>query len=125
MSADRDSKVIGYFALASSNDIVCSRDACVIAGSEASMRGFLEEFDPGVARVATIHKTRFGQIVAGLEHGAPYAFEEASYARFYPLAVEIGLPIVNADFAEAQARGDRFLTIQLFKTQPGESSPQP
>ena len=48
------------------------------------MRGFIEEFDPGVARVCTIHKTRFAEIVAGLERGAPYAFDEASFGRFYP-----------------------------------------
>jgi hypothetical protein len=118
VNADRDSKVIGYFALASSNDIVCSGEACVIAGSEASMRGFIEEFDPGVARVCTIRKTRFGEIVAGLKHGAPYAFDEVSFARFFPLAVEIGLPVAVPDFAAARARGDRFLTLQLFRAQP-------
>jgi hypothetical protein len=117
VSADRDSKVIGYFALVSSKDIVCSVSACVIAGSEASMRGFIDEFDPGLARVCTIHKTRFAEIVAGLKRGAPYAFDEASFGRFYPLAVEIGLPIANPDFAAAQARGDRFLTLQLFRAQ--------
>ena len=79
------------------------------------MRDFVEESDPVVARVISIHKSRFAEIVAGLQRGAPYAFEEASFARFHPLAVEIGLPIPNLDFAEAQARGDRILTVQLLR----------
>ena len=90
------------------------------------MRGFVEVFDPGVARVCTIHKIRFGEIVGGLKYGgAPYAFEEVSYARFYPLAVEIGLPVLEADWAAAQARGDRFLTFQLFRAEPAHSIQQP
>ncbi len=115
MSADRDSKVIGYYALASINDIVCSGDGCVIAGSEVSMQAFVEGFDADTARTCTIHKARFGEIVAALKRGAPYAFEEASYARFFPLAVEAGLPVAAMDFAEARARGERFLTFQLLK----------
>ena len=79
------------------------------------MRGFIEEFDASTARVCTIRKTRFAEIVAGLMHGAPYAFDETSFARFYPLAVEIGLPVANPDFAGTQAQGERFLTMQLFR----------
>lgn len=126
MSADRDSKVIGYYALASVKNIVCSGGACVIAGSEESMRGCVEDFDPGLARVCTIHKIRFGEIVGGLKYGgASYAFEEVSYARFYPLAVEIGLPVLEADWAAAQARGERLLTFQLVRAQPDHSIQQP
>lgn len=113
VSADRDSKIIGYYALAGRKDIVCSGSGCFIAGSEASMREFVEESDPVVARDISIHKIRFAEIVAGLKRGAPYSFEEASFARFYPLATEIRLPIPNLDFAEAHARGDRILTVRL------------
>ena len=115
MSADRDFKVIGYYALAGRNDIVCSGIGCFIAGSEVSMREFVEKSDPGVARDISIHKSRFGEIVAGLQRGAPYSFEEASFARFYPLATEIRLPIPKLDFAEAQARGQNILTVRLVR----------
>ena len=64
-----------------------------------------------------IHKTRFAEIVAGLKRGAPYAFDETSFGRFYPLAVETGLPVANPDFSAAQARGDRFLTLRLLRAQ--------
>ena len=79
------------------------------------MREFLEESDAAVPRDISIHKSRFAEIVAGLKRGAPYSFEEASFARFYPLAAEMGLPIPNLDFAEAQARGDRILTVRLVR----------
>src|SRR3954470_8740805 len=101
MSANRDSKVIGYYGLVGRNDIVCSGQGCFIAGSEASMRQFVEESDPGAARTICITKCRFGEIVAGLKRGAPYAFDRASFARFYPLAIEVELPIRNLDFDEA------------------------
>ena len=38
---ERDTKVIGYFAYASPEAVVCSGKACVIAGSEAAMRACL------------------------------------------------------------------------------------
>ena len=79
------------------------------------MQSFAEDSDRGIVPNITIHKIRFAQIVVGLKRGAPYAFEDASFARFYPLAVEIGLPIPSLDFAEAKARGDRFLKVQLFR----------
>ena len=79
------------------------------------MRAFVEESDPVVAADISIHKSRFGEIVAGLRRGAPYSFEEASYARFYPLAAELRLPIPNLDFAETQARGERILTVRLVR----------
>jgi len=67
------------------------------------------------ARTISITKCRFGEIVAGLKRGAPYAFERASFARFYPLAIEIELPIRNLDFDEAEVRGNRILTFQLYR----------
>jgi hypothetical protein len=82
------------------------------------MQGFIDEFAPDVTCVCTIRKTRFAEIVAGLKRGAPYAFDETSFGRFYPLAIEIGLPVANPDFAAARVRGDRFLTLQLFRAQP-------
>ena len=115
MSADRDSKVIGYYALASIRDIVCSGGGCVIAGFEVSLQAFVEGFDVDIARTCTIHKARFGEIVAALKRGAPYAFEEASWARFFPLAVEVGLPGADLDFAAARARGECFLIFHLLR----------
>ena len=80
MSADRDSKIIGYFAMRSPQAVVCTGTACVIAGSEKSMRGFLEELHPGNNAQHIIRKTRFSEIMAGMRLGAPYSFDEESFA---------------------------------------------
>ena len=112
MISDRDSKVIGYFALASPTEVVCTGPACVIASSEASMRAFISEVSPAADSRHTIRKTRFSEIVTGMQHGAAYAFEEESFRRFYPLAVEIGLPVAQADFDAARKRGERFIILQ-------------
>ena len=114
MSVERDSKVIGYFAYASPVEVVCTDTACVIAGSEAAMREFLAELDPGSATRHAIRKTRFGEIVTGMKRGAPYAFDEEAYGRFCPLALEAGIPVAQVDFAAARKRGERFIKLQGY-----------
>jgi predicted component of type VI protein secretion system len=114
MSADRDSKVIGYFAYSSAVEVVCTGTACVIAGSEAAMRAFLAELDPAGAARHTIRKTRFAEILAGMERGASYALDEEAYRRFLPLEQDAGVPAVQVDFAAARERGDRFITLQPY-----------
>lgn len=110
----RDTKVVGYFAYLSPAQVVCSDvDACVISGSIGPMRWHLAELDPLWAPRATVKKTRFGEIQRGLELGAAYAFDQEAYARFYPLAVEAGLPVAAADFEKAGDRGLRFFTVRL------------
>ncbi len=114
MSADRDSKVIGYFAYASPVEVVCTGAACVIAGSEAAMREFLAELHPTGAGRHTIRKTRFAEILSGMRLGASYAFDEEAYGRFLPLAQGAGVPAVQVDFAAARERGDRFIKLQPY-----------
>jgi len=111
--ADRDTKVIGYFAYSAPTQLVCTGHACVIAGSEAAMRRHLGEVDPGGRISHTIRKTRFGEILRGLRLGAAYAFDSESYGRFYPLARMAQLDVKEADFEAANRRGDKFFTVQL------------
>lgn len=110
----RETKVVGYFAYLSPAQVVCTDvDACVISGSIGAMRRHLAEMDPLGAPRATVKKTRFGEIRRGLELGAAYAFDQEAYARFYPLAVEAGLPVAEGDFEKAGDRGLRFFTVRL------------
>jgi len=114
--ADRNHKVIGYFAFASPTEVVCTGEAgnaCVISGSMTAMKSFLTEFDPDGQKRPTIKKTRFGEILNGLKLGAAYAFDEQSYKNFYPLARREGLPVAEANFNEMKSKGFRFFTIQL------------
>jgi hypothetical protein len=69
--------------------------------------------DPLGAPRATVKKTRFSEFRRGLEVGAAYAFDQEAYGRFYPLAVEVGLPVTAADFEKVSDRGLRFFTVRL------------
>ena len=59
MAAAKDTKVIGYFAYASSSEVVCDGDACVIAGSEVDLRRYLAELPAGEGTKYTLKKTCF------------------------------------------------------------------
>jgi len=109
----RHSKVIGYFAYASPTEVVCTGEACVITGSYRAMQEYILEIDPNGRKRTTIKKTRFGEIMKGLQLGAAYAFDEESYGRFYTLAKQDGLDVVDADLKKHKGEGLRFFTVQL------------
>lgn len=111
--ADRNRKVIGYFAFASPTEVVCTGNACVISGSVRTMKAFVKEIDPEGQQKRTIKKTLFGEILNGLKLGAAYAFDEESYKKFYPLARKEGLNVAEANFEEMKSKDFRFFTVQL------------
>ena len=107
-------KVIGYFAYLPPTRVVCTDvDACVVSGSSRAMEDYVVEVDPAGAAKVTVKKTRFGEIVQGLALGAAYAFDKESYARFYPLALEAGIPAAAAEFDEQGDQSRRFFTVRL------------
>jgi hypothetical protein len=110
----RDMKVVGYFAYFSPARVVCTDvDACVVSGSSGAMEAHLAEIDPHGASGATVKKTRFGEILRGLQLGAAYAFDQESYGRFYPLAREAGIRVAAANFEGQRPCGGRFFTVRL------------
>lgn len=110
----RDSQVIGFFAYLPPMQVVCTDvDACVVSGSSGAMEKYLAEMHPHRTAAATVRKTRFGEILRGLQLGAAYAFDKESYARFYPLALEAGIPADAANFDAQPASGRRFFTVRL------------
>lgn len=112
--SNRNSKVIGYFAYFSPERVFCAeRQSCVIAGSAQAMKEYVKKKPPGELKDLTVRKTRFGEIVSGLKAGAAYAFDEEAYERFYPLALEEGIPVAPQDFSAAKARGERFSVLEL------------
>ena len=109
-----DTKVLGYFAYSSPTQVVCTDvDACLVSGSRTAMERYLAETHPQVATKATVSKTRFAEILKGLELGAAYAFDKHAYSRFYPLPREAGIPVDAADFEGQQEEGWRFFTVRL------------
>lgn len=109
----RDAKVVGYFAYLSAMQVVCTDvDACVVSGSSSAMEQYVAEVYAEQASRVTVRKTRFGEVLRGLELGAAYAFDKESYARFYPLALEAGIPVSAADFDDPRHQGTRFFTVR-------------
>jgi hypothetical protein len=111
MHQDIDSKVIGYFAFSSPMAVICEGDACIISGSEKRMRDYIAQAMPDSSQSNTIKKTRFGEIIKGMKMGAPYAFDEESYSRFYPLANKIGFNLKEENFSETET-GFNFVVIR-------------
>ena len=112
MALDIDSKVIGYFAFSSPEGVVCDGDACVISGSEQDMNIYLKKVNSSSNKKSTIRKTRFSEIISGMKKGAPYAFDEQSYNRFYPLANKIGYNLKEEDFSTVTETGFHFVVIR-------------
>ena len=78
-------RVVGYFSYTEAGDVFCDGDACIIAGSEESMKAYLKELSvPGVKK-DILRKTRFGEIISGMAQGGLYAFDQESHARLVTL----------------------------------------
>lgn len=84
---DRHTKIIGYFAFhPGTMNVFCDGDACVIANSEKALENYILKMGKGKITGYRIKKTRYGEILKGLQMGAAYAFDEKAYSVFYPLA---------------------------------------
>jgi hypothetical protein len=108
-------KVIGYFSYADDGTVVCDGDACIITSSDALMREYISRMPFSSGR-NIIKKTRFGEVLYGLENGAAYAFEEESYRRILPLLKHLGadhLPSPDEFFSAKSPTGLHFIRIQL------------
>jgi len=113
MARDDDTRVIGYFAYIPPMNAVCDGDACVVAGSEASLKRYIRSMKAEAPGSETIRKTRFGEIMRGLQLGEAYAFDEEAYNRFYPLASKAGLGLGAEDFSQPSPTGMHFVRVQL------------
>ncbi len=77
------------------------------------MKGYLETTTAGSRERTRIKKTRFGEILNGLELGAAYAFDKESYSRFQPLAKKAGVPVSPQDFSGTSPTGMHFVRVQV------------
>ena len=71
----------------------------------------------GVSGGEIIKKTRFAEILQGLEQGGAYAFDEVAYQRFLAQAKRNGLhglPPVHPEGFEESPTGMHFIRIQWF-----------
>ena len=72
--------------------------ACIIAGSYKRMKEYLAQSTNKPPGKIKIRKTRFGEILSGMNMGGAYSYDEESYGRFLPLAREEGMKCEDVDF---------------------------
>lgn len=108
-----DSKVIGYISLFDKLNLFCSGDACVVAGSEKAMEGYIHKANLDNKDDLNIKKARFKDIVAGLIAGGAYAFDRESYSRFQPMAIQDGHDLSKINFEDHSNQSDDLLIVRL------------
>jgi hypothetical protein len=109
-------KIVGYFSYFGESNVFCDDDACVIAGTEKLMRSYIKAMIFDHKEQDVVKKTRFGEIIRGLEKGGAYAFDKESYDKFFILAVGYGLsdlPEPSSFFLEPLESGLHFIKIQF------------
>ena len=114
-------KVIGWFSYSDKGTVFCDGDSCIIAGSKELMEEYIRKMscNQNSDERDVIKKTRFEEILKGLEHGAAYSFDKESYSRFFPImrAKEVDdLPEPNfVDGGSSSSSGISFIRVELKK----------
>ena len=111
-----DHKIVGYFSFTITGNVFCDGDACIIAGTEKLMYSYIKAMIFDNKEKDIIKKTKFGEIINGLELGGSYAFDKDAYVRFFSLAEKYGLnnlPEPNSFFSEPSPTGLHFIRIQF------------
>ena len=115
-SRDRASRVLGFFAYASPDEVFRFEEACVIAGSRERLRACLATH-PGLRDASlTLAKIRFADVYAGLDAGAVYALDEEAFERFSPLARDAGMDVAET-FPEGEPDTLSFVKVALADTE--------
>lgn len=109
-------RVVGYFSYSITGHVFCDGDACIIAGTEALMYSYIKSMMSHHKEQDIVKKTRFGEVINGLNQGGAYAFDKDAYAKFFSFAEKYGLddlPDPNHFFLEPSPTGLHFIRIQL------------
>ena len=106
-----ENKTIGYFAVHSSQEILCDGDACIIAGGQSALNKYIKS-SYGTRSEFEIRKIRLSDILEGLSLGGAYAFDKESYGAFYPSANKQGFNLKNEDFPEKEG-GNHFVIVRI------------
>lgn len=109
-------KIVGYFAFKPRTLYsVCDGDACVIAGSKEAMGSYISKLSRGKVTDYSVKKTRYGEILQGLQKGAAYAFDKMAYKSFYPLAKAEGLKVVEFQMEDNSRPNDDAVPLMRVK----------
>lgn len=106
-----EGKVIGYFSMKTKTDLFCDGNALVVTGTEENLKSAMEL--NGITDLSSqrIRKTRFRDIMNGINFGAAYAFDELAYSRFAPIAEQYGIPVQDFDFTPSEEGRIKFLIL--------------
>ena len=105
--------LIGVFAYCGLSAL-CDGDACLIAGSHANMQRYMQQAGRDASQY-TVQATSFSEILAGLQAGAAYAFDEEAYGCFLGPAQAAGLPLGTEDFSEPASGGLQFVRVGYLR----------
>ena len=112
-TSDDNTRVIGFFAFLPPRDVFRHGDACVVAGSEEAMKRYLKFMPPETVARMRITKSRFGDVKQGMEGGGTFAFDQAAYERFYPLAQRSGIDVQAEEFPSSDENELHFVKVKL------------
>jgi hypothetical protein len=104
-----DMTVIGYFAVHPPQNVLCDGDACIIAGTQSALNRYIKSLSENEV-IFEKRKTRLKEILEGMSMGGSYAFDEASYKRFYPLANRRGFNLGREEFPPTET-GKHFVVV--------------
>lgn len=114
--SDKEGKVIGFIAQRKGTiDLLCDGDSAVVAGSEKRMKTYLSDSLGRSDADYEIKKARYGNILQCLKLGAAYSFNEEAYGRFYRLAIQEGMKLVEFGQDASQATGKTGLHLLQVK----------
>ena len=103
-------KTIGYFAIHLPEDVLCDGEACIIASTQSALNKYTKALSSDV--VFQNRKTSLREILDGISMGGAYAFDEASYNLFYPLANKHGFNLKYEKFTPTET-GLHFITVKV------------
>jgi hypothetical protein len=99
---DPSKKAIGYFALRKgSTNMLCDGDALVIAGSQQLMTRYIVKLADDRLSNYQVKKTRYGEIMQGMQMGGVYTFDRVAFNKFLPRLQVEGKNIAEIKFADA------------------------
>ena len=79
-------KIVGYYAnYKGTQDLLCDGDSCVIAGSADAMKVYIRKLAQDNPKDYHIRKTRFAEIMQGMQMGGVYSFDRKAYSKFLPI----------------------------------------
>jgi len=106
-----NNKIIGYFAVHSSQQVLCDGDACVIAGGQSALNRYIKSSHFSCSEY-DIRKTRLGEVLEGLLLGGAYAFDQASYDIFSRAANKQGFDFKNQQLPMTED-GNHFIVVRI------------